>query len=112
MSDLTQFRDHARLMADREHAAGCPPVRSQPGRQSHDNEKWCGTTTAHAEHLWSEKSRFGEHLIDWACHGICGGCSPAGERDLWRALADEIDAYLSHDPEVAPTPTDDEVALW
>lgn len=112
MSDLTAFRDHARLMAEREHAAGCPPVRSKPGRAHNgDNEKWCGETTAHSEHLWNQQSRFGEHLIDWACHGICGGCLPDHERTLWRRLADEIDAYLADDPEVIGQLTPDDQPL-
>lgn len=108
MSDLTQFRDHARLMAARVHAAGCPPERSRPGRAHHDGWKWCRDATSHDAHQWSEPSRYSDALLTWECAGICGGCAPAAERALWAQLAAEIDAYLAHDPDVVhPAPADD-----
>ncbi|RNL63630.1 hypothetical protein EFK50_07760 [Nocardioides marmoriginsengisoli] len=109
MSDLTQFRDHARFMAGREHALGCLVVRSKPPKaHSFDAKnvgwKWCGNNEAHDEHAWKSESQFGsDYAPEWRCAGICGGCNSDAHRALWSRLADEIDAYLADD---------DETPLW
>lgn len=101
MSDLTQFRDHARFMADREHAPGCPPERSKPSKPhrfdaKHVGWKWCGNESEHAEHAWKGESRFGgDYAPEWRCVGICGGCHDPKARALWSRLAAEVDDYLN-----------------
>lgn len=94
MSDLTQFRDHARFMASREHAEGCAPALSSRSRAHRGVQKWCGNRGAHDEHEWTGNTRFGGLDVTWWCAGRCSGCVSDAERDLWTRLADEIDAYL------------------
>lgn len=106
MSDLTQLRDHARFMAGREHAAGCPPVRSRPHLArtvemwcGNEQALWCGNKNAHDSHDWTRQARFVNGHVEWHCHGICGGCMPDSERALWVSIAEEIDAYLGRGDE-------------
>lgn len=95
MSDLTQFRDHARFMASREHAEGCAPALSSRSRAHRGVQKWCGNRGAHAEHEWTGHSPlYADREVTWRCAGRCSGCVTDAERALWTQLADEIDAYL------------------
>lgn len=93
-SDLEQFRDHARFMAGREHAPGCPPVRQRPGRAHNRDRKWCGDDTTHSEHAWQQGSPLSDFMLKWRCAGFCGGCQDPATLALWTRLADEIDGYL------------------
>lgn len=70
MSDLTRFRDHARQMATAEHKPECQKPRT-------DTRGWVG------KHPDPD----------------CDGCNPAVDRDLFKRLADEIDAYLDRPAE-------------
>lgn len=102
MTELTQFRDHARFMATQMHAPGCPPVRSRPSSVSQGRQKFCGEASAHDAHQWQQPSMFGrsEFVNDWHCAGICGGCVVEADRVLWHKLATEIDDHLAEHIEV------------
>lgn len=71
MSDLTAFRDHARTMSRRTHRPDCP--------------------------LWKKVGEFAHLCSDSCTHPEprCPGCVTNADRELWKRLADEVDAYLS-----------------
>lgn len=106
VSDLTQFRDHARFMAGQDHAPGCLPARSKPSKthrfdSRHIGWKWCGRESEHDKHEWRGVSLFGtDYAPEWNCQGICGGCALPAERALWTKLADEVDEHLADRVEV------------
>jgi len=70
MSDLSAFRDHARTMSTAEHKGTCQ------GRREHHN--------------------FPDGRLVYP-DPACPGCVSDADRALWARLADEVDAYLSHD---------------
>lgn len=78
MSDLIEFHNHARARAD-----------WQPG----DKRAACKTTTASGKHSKpADHANCGGHQCGCECHAPSDA-----ERQLWRTLAGEIDAYLSDD---------------
>jgi hypothetical protein len=92
VSDLESFRDHCRRMADAEHKPECCQCGSS----------WCcgcvghpaGKPTGWAQWQWNDHAE--------VCPGNptappCPGCVTNADRVLWTRLADEVDAYLSHD---------------
>ena len=70
MSDLTNFRDHARAMSTAEHLPECG--------------------------AWQD-TRWSRRFV--APNPECAGCVNAADRKLWARLADEADAYLDREPE-------------
>lgn len=75
MSDLTQFRDHARRLSTAEHGDAC-------------------------EAVWHETTWYGLHETRREKPDPhCPGCVTASDRTLWSRLADEVDAYLTDDDE-------------
>lgn len=103
MSDLEQFRDHARRMANAEHRDDCMRihriVKVDRWLSDHglDRTLSCPDTTGHEPHTWEGVG------LDFDCPGLCGGCMTDREAKLWRDLADEVDDYLT---------TDDDAGLW
>lgn len=101
MSDLKITRDHARRMSESEHHDDCERihrvVKVDRWLYAHglDATLSCAREDGHEPHEWQGNSRGG----DWSCPGLCGGCQTDSERALWRQIADEIDAYLTHDDE-------------
>lgn len=91
MSDLEEFRDHARRLSTAEHRdAPCRRTRFTRGTTL-GTPTWhmsCERTDGHDRHPWTT-DRF-----DWDCPGLCGGCMTDAERSLWRRLADEVDEHL------------------
>ncbi len=88
MSDLTQFRDHARRCSIATHRTDCPSIR--PSRGYPFRAGRCDDKTDHDPHEIFP-------LVD--CPGVCSGCMPDSERALWARLASETDAYLSRPTE-------------
>lgn len=78
MSELERFRDHCREMAEAEHKPEC--------RVFVEVKPWPRWAPAHWQHPDPD----------------CLGCNLSDDRDLFRRLADEVDAYL----------TDDDAPLW
>jgi hypothetical protein len=72
MTSLTDTRDHARKMAAAEHKPECVLRVAFPSRTVHDVEgnRWTASMP------WPAK---------------CPGCTTPAERELWAAIADEID---------------------
>ena len=66
MSDLTAFRDHARKMAEAEHKPEC---------RGTIEDRWGSSR------VWPNPE--------------CSGCNSAEDREWFRRLADEVDAYLA-----------------
>ena len=77
MSELTTFRDHARIMSLRKHRPDCL--------------------------LWKKVGHYAHLCSDECTHPEprCPGCVTDADRALWARLADEVDAYLSHEEEEA-----------
>lgn len=97
MSDLETFRDHCQRMADSRHLDDCERIhRVTKALAGYGSElDWtisCADLTGHEPHEW-----VGDRGFDWYCPGLCSGCMPDAQRALWTRLADEVDAYLSHD---------------
>lgn len=95
MSDLTKARDHARAM--QRHQQHCKRTK-RLNEPDYDGDWWlsCTRDDPHEEHDWT-----GDWMgaFDWTCPGICGGCTPERDRELWRRLADELDAHLARNNE-------------
>lgn len=51
----------------------------------------------------TDLERFRDHCRTMAGSPVAPGCPAAADRALWLRLAEEVDAYLA---------TDDDVALW
>ena len=84
MSDLTSLRDHARARAD--------------WSSGDDLRAACRERTAFGTAKPADHANCGGHRCGCGCHRPTDR-----ERQMWRQIADEIDAYL------AP---DDEPKLW
>lgn len=86
MSELTTFRNHARRMAEAEHQDDCEGTPERVTRRARDRMGY--------------RAIFGEDSPQPPIEP-CPGCVSDGDRALWARLADEVDAYLSHDEEGA-----------
>ena len=78
MSELSAFGAHARAMATATHKPGCV---GQYGVKEH--------------RVWTEQGGIVQPAVEPWCHG----CVTDADRALWTRLADEVDAYLSHEEE-------------
>ena len=98
MSALEEFRDHARRLSTSAHRDDCTRihriVKLSRWLEDHglDGTLSCPDESGHEPHGW-----IGTHGMDWTCPGLCGGCMPDGERELWTRLADEVEAYMAAD---------------
>ena len=96
MSALEDFRDHARCLSESAHRDDCDRIHRIVKRSQWledrclDGTLSCPSESGHGPHSW-----VGNHGMDWACPGLCGGCSSDADRALWTRLADEIDEHLS-----------------
>lgn len=110
MSDLTALRDHAQRLATSDHRDDCDRihriVKFDSWLVDHglDAELSCPDESGHEPHWWTADSgptpvrrRYFAPLIELHCPGLCGGCMPDRERQLWQQIADEITAYLAPD---------------
>lgn len=75
MSDLTSFRDWARLMSTEVHRPDCPLSETARGLRHR-----CSTDCTHP-------------------YPRCPGCVTDADRALWERLAAEADSYLSRNVE-------------
>ena len=97
MSDLTAFRDHARVMAGAQHkpeccqcgAGYCCGCIGHPNMHPHWDKH--GVPTGWPEHA--------ETCPGNPCAPPCPGCVTDADRALWTRLADEADAWLARDDE-------------
>lgn len=92
MSELTRFRDHARERADWQ--PGIPRVA-------------CSERTSFGTPKPPDHTNCGGHRCGCDCHAPTDA-----DRALFARLADEIDAYLAHDPAVIHPPTPDTDGLF
>ena len=99
MSELSEFRDHARRLSESAHRDDCDRIHRITkldrwlSEHALDVTLSCSSTEEHEPHEWLGVG------LEFACPGLCGGCMPDAERVLWTHLADEIDAHLSNDDE-------------
>lgn len=75
MTDLTEFRDHARARAD-----------WQPGKR----RAACKVTTVFGHPKPADHANCGGHKCGCDCHR-----PTTREREMWTRLADEVDAHLT-----------------
>lgn len=87
MSDLTTFAQHARAMSTAQHTVDCTGTPE--------------LVAARARDIRGYRAIFGEDHPKLAPIEPCPGCVTDPDRELWGRLADEVDAYLSHDEEGA-----------
>lgn len=100
MSDLTDFRDHARAQSTSAHKVECARGErwTKHAKLGMPRKFSCPHTKPHDAHEYLDA--FG---IRWDCPGLCPGCQIDLDRIKWARLADEVDAYLAGN-EDAETP--------
>jgi hypothetical protein len=77
VSDLEQFRDHCRKMAVAVHTPECEARLAAWKTQ--------------------RRTRFYWDVPDPGPRPECDGCLSSSDKELFARLADEVDAYLTHD---------------
>lgn len=85
MSDLSSFRDHARAMSTAEHKPECTGTPERIASRERDRRGY--------------RAIFREEHPKLPPLEPCLGCVTDTDRALWLRLADEVDAYLTHDEE-------------
>lgn len=104
MSELETLRNHARHMTQPgrhgEHCATKGAIDDfVRGCRAYSGLRDCAETGDHNGHAWTKTyPNLGMEWIYW-CLGRCSGCIPESEREQWKRIADELDAYLGQGDE-------------